>query len=163
MEPPAAAAGRADKSARAHRPENADLRLFFTRARVIFALVSDVAESSPEGALEGLRSSISGCELLLLADISTRTVLTWAGALKYPQEYLDKLCVQAAELFQTGQIGGSGSAVLARLTGFSLFVCAPNDPAEVLCAVLAPSGDIHLADATCRAYLEASSDMARVT
>ncbi len=137
--------------------------MFFARARAIFALVSDVAESRPEGALEGLRSSISGCELVLLADTSTRTVLTWAGALKYPQEHLDALCVQAAELFQTGQIDSTGSAALARLTGVSLFLGAPDDPAEVLCCVLAPSCDVQIADATCRAFLEAGSDMATVT
>ena len=125
--------------------------------------MSDVAESSHEGALAGLRSSISGCELVLLADVSTRTVLTWSGALKYPQEYLDTLCVQAADFFRTGQIGRSGAAVLARLTGCTLFIAAPDDPAEVLCCVLAPFCDVQKADQACRMYLDTGHGMATVT
>lgn len=120
-------------------------------------LVSDNPNPNSGAALERLRTCTAGCELVLLADVSTGTVLAWNGAVRYPQEHLDGLCAIAADLLGPGQGPASRTAVLALETGCQTFVRAPDNAEEVLCCVLAVSGDVAGALEASRAFLSGAA------
>ncbi len=84
-------------------------------------------------ALRTFRQGIAGCEVAALADVSSRTVLAWDSALKWPQEQLDGLCGMAAQLLAPG----ARQAVLMRETGSHVFLRSTPDGMEVLCCLLA--------------------------
>lgn len=126
------------------------------------AMVYDVPENSKTMTttnLSRLRTCIDGCELVVLADISTKTVLAWDGVLRLPQEHLDAICDLADEIFLI-DAGADASqpetAVLARQSGVRVFVRSPEDPAEVLCAVLSASADAAQAIEACASFFEPS-------
>ncbi|MGV6847876.1 MAG: hypothetical protein ACWA5A_05795 [Marinibacterium sp.] len=136
--------------------------------------MSDTAKAMKAGDLARLRSCVSGCELVVLADISTKTVLAWEGALKLPQEYLDSLCDLAGDIFagQADDLSDQSSesptqtpsgtspsevpdtAILAQPTGTRTFVRSPEDQGEVLCCVLAAEADPQAAIAASVAFFE---------
>lgn len=91
--------------------------------------------------LDRLRRAVPGCEVAMLADLSTHTVLGTSAALALPQEMNDLLCHEATSaLTADGQF--AGSAVLVRPLGTRAFLRAPGHPDEVLCIVAAPGIDV---------------------
>ncbi|MBF9035443.1 hypothetical protein HKCCE2091_14445 [Rhodobacterales bacterium HKCCE2091] len=96
-------------------------------------------------ALSEFRSRLPGCDLVVYADIASRTVLASDGALRYPQEYLDALCLSAAELLAPGSgLGGEPAAEVLFLTetGARAFFRAPDATGESLCCICAPEIDV---------------------
>lgn len=119
--------------------------------------VSDASQTMNAGDLARLRSRIAGCELVVLADISTKTVLAWDGALRLPQEHLDTLCDLAAEILAVDPAAAQvqpDTALLTRTTGSRTFVRSPEDPAEVLCCVLAIGAEPQQALDVCISFFE---------
>ena len=98
-------------------------------------------------ALKSFRQKIAGCEIAVLMDLSTGTVLAWDSDLKWPQEELDDLCDLAARLLTTGPVFGPGQgrtrAILARETGCHIFQRVSPTGGEVFGCVLAPEAAMH--------------------
>ena len=84
------------------------------------------------------RARLAGCEVAVLADISTRTVLMSDTGVKLGQDDLDALCLTACRVFATG----SGLAVLAGPTGTQAFLRGLHDGGEALICVLEPRADL---------------------
>lgn len=107
-------------------------------------------------ALADFRSRLPDCELVVFADIGSRTVLGSDGALRYPQEHLDALCDTAAELFRDGPDLGAGPVehvMFVSATGSRVFLRAANSPREALCCIGAPAMDFTVLLAEGRAAL----------
>ena len=89
-----------------------------------------------------------GCELAVLADVSTDTVLASHGVVKWPQEQVDALIALADALLSIGQTGPDNStpqrdsAVLARDTGMHVVLRAGSGSSEIFCGVFAPDTDM---------------------
>lgn len=107
--------------------------------------------------LARLRQRLTGCELIVMTDISAGTVLAWDGALKFPQEHLDDICGQARGVFEIGGGYVADWAALSRPTGLGLFLRLPQEPVEVLCAVLPLGVDVQAALRQLRAALDAGA------
>lgn len=119
--------------------------------------VSNVKKNMNTGDLSQLRSMIDGCELVLLSDISTKTVLAWDGDLRFPQEHIDSFCDLAASVFAMIAIKERSLpefAVLTKPTGTRVFVRSIDNPCEVICAVLSRSGDVSVAKDACQAFFD---------
>ncbi|MEM7074047.1 MAG: hypothetical protein AAGA28_04495 [Pseudomonadota bacterium] len=96
-------------------------------------------------ALQKLRARVPGCELLVYTDLQSRTVLGSDGALRYPQEHLDALCLCAADLFDvTGHApkGPFSHALFFGAGGGRGFFRNGADPGEALCCICALSVDV---------------------
>ncbi|WP_300444108.1 hypothetical protein [uncultured Mameliella sp.] len=91
--------------------------------------------------LARFRAGFAHCELVMLADTSAGTVLTFASAIHQGQERLDDLCTTACTLFRS-ELPVFGLAVLSGPRGSKLFLQSPRDPSEVICAVLGPRADV---------------------
>jgi hypothetical protein len=99
---------------------------------------------SPE-TLSQLRARLPGCDLLIYADIGSRTVLASSGRLSMPQEVLDALTDCAAELLSLPPESGDGTVeqtLLLTPTGVRGFLRAPGEAAEALCWLGAPDADL---------------------
>ena len=99
--------------------------------------------------LAQFRAQFPDCELAVLADLPTATVLAWDSPIKQPQERLDALCDTARDIFADA---GSPYALMVTGTGTRLFLQAGSD---LLCGVFAPAADIRPAIRAGRALLEA--------
>ncbi|MCC1493799.1 hypothetical protein [Cognatishimia sp. F0-27] len=99
--------------------------------------------------LQMFRSALPGCEIAVLTDVSTGTVLAWDGSVKWPQEALDALCAQARQVLALGQrrapLHEPQTAVLATALGVQCFLRAAPGAQEVLCCVLASGSDVDAA------------------
>lgn len=89
----------------------------------------------PAEALIRLRSELPDCELAMLADLGSRTVLGWDGALKFPQEQLDSLAATAAELLARAE--AADTAIVSTPTEARVFIRAPGGGAR-RCALSRP-------------------------
>ncbi|MBS0123693.1 hypothetical protein [Thetidibacter halocola] len=88
-----------------------------------------------------LRAGFAGCELVVLADLSTGTVLAADSAIKLGQEHFDRECALAAAVFGLSCGPSILSARLVRPTGLRVFARAGAETPEILCGVFAPGGD----------------------
>ena len=86
-------------------------------------------------ALTELRTGLAGCELVVLVDVVSQTVLLSSAAVEQGQEHLDDLCAQAGSLL--GQAGES-FCILAHATGARVFLRASASDAVALCMVFDP-------------------------
>lgn len=102
--------------------------------------------------LAQFRTQFDACELVMLADLSTMTILGSNSALKLGQEKLDEICVAAGDVFAAHALGDQGAAMVFRPTGTRLFVRSKDEPSEVLCGVFAPDADMS-------GVLEAAQDL----
>ena len=105
--------------------------------------------------LKSLRAQVPDCDLIVYADLGSRTVLSADSALRYPQEHLDALCHCAADLF--GAATGSDTAATEQVlffgpTGGRGFFRNLAEPGEALCCICAAGTDI---DALTAAFTEA--------
>ncbi|WP_421904583.1 hypothetical protein [Mameliella sp.] len=91
--------------------------------------------------LARFRAGFAHCELVMLADTAARTVLTFDSAIHQGQERLDDLCATACALFRA-DLPVSGMALLSGPRGSRLFLQLPQEPSEVICAVLGPRADL---------------------
>ncbi|WP_417207230.1 hypothetical protein [Antarctobacter sp.] len=96
------------------------------------------------------RAGFASCELLMLVDLSTGTVLLSNSDVHFGQERLDHLCGLARSLF-AGELPASGTAILSGPTGSRVFLQSPVETAEVLCGLFGPSADL---GAACAAGLD---------
>ncbi|MBF9030853.1 hypothetical protein HKCCE3408_10660 [Rhodobacterales bacterium HKCCE3408] len=95
--------------------------------------------------LSKFRTRLPECDLVLFADIGSRTVLAASGALRHPQEYLDALAGVAAEVFADGtEFRGAASteALFLSPTGLRAFFRSADDPAEALACICGPGVDL---------------------
>lgn len=92
--------------------------------------------------LADFQSRFAACELVLLADITTMTILCSASAARQGQEKLDAICATARAVFALSGPGTIASAIMAHPTGTRVFVRSLFDPAEVMCGIFAPSSDV---------------------
>jgi len=94
-------------------------------------------------ALRKFRAGLPDCELAVYADLGSRTVLGADGALRYPQEYLDALCLGAAMLFETAAAAADPADHVFVLgpTGSRGFFRNPDAPNEALCCICRPDAD----------------------
>lgn len=109
----------------------------------------------PAEALIRLRSELPDCELAMLADLGSRTVLGWDGALKFPQEQLDSLAATAAELLARAE--AADTAIVSTPTEARVFIRAPGGGSEALCAVSAPDAELDRVLAAGRAMMDGLS------
>ena len=101
------------------------------------------------------RASFASCEIALLVDLSTRTVLAADSALRVGQEYLDTLCATACALFTTDATLPPASAIIqASPSGLRFFLRSPCDPAEALCAIFGATDDLTGIEAAARPVFE---------
>lgn len=77
-----------------------------------------------------------GCELVVLADIGTQTILGAQSTFKLGQERFDALCAAATRVFA---LPVTTRARLLRPSGQSLFWRAAPGASEALCAVGGPA------------------------
>lgn len=105
----------------------------------------DTSDGMSLADLDRLRRALPGCEVAMLADLSTVTVLGASAALPLPQERHDSLCQEARRVLERAELdraeldsGPTGAAALVTRLGIRLFLRAPGHPEEVLCLVLAP-------------------------
>ncbi|PTW51475.1 hypothetical protein [Rhodovulum kholense] len=113
--------------------------------------------------IQALRRAIPDCRVIAFVDLSARLVLRAEAEHPQPQEFYDALCLRGAlllggqaaaastEVFGTDQ--APPEAVLLHGGGFELFVRAPRDPDEALCAVIGGEADIAAALAAMRATM----------
>lgn len=92
--------------------------------------------------LAEFRSRFASCELVMLADISTLTVLGSNSAIKMGQEHLDTLCATAEMIFDLAEGSQIRSAVLSKPTGRQMFVRAGTETSEIICGIFEPAADI---------------------
>lgn len=92
--------------------------------------------------LAQFRARFADCELIMLADVSTMTILGAESAVKMGQERLDEICAAAHDLFAGLSGADQNSALVLRPTGTRMFVRSHLEPAEVLCGVFAPAADM---------------------
>lgn len=96
-------------------------------------------------ALGKLRGRLSDCDVLIYADLHSRTVLSTDGAVRHPQEQLDALCHAAADLFAASE--GTRSDGLPHIfflspTGGRAFFRNTKEPSEALCCIFGPDADV---------------------
>ncbi len=91
------------------------------------------------------RSRFATCELVMLADLSTLTVLGSDSAIKTGQEYLDKICATAESVFRLAGQNQIRSAVLTKPSGRQVFVKNGDDSSEVICGLFEPTADVSAA------------------
>ncbi len=106
------------------------------------------------------RSRFAGCEVVMLADISTMTILVSDSAIKLGQEHLDRLCTAASTIFAAEASKGVSVAFLTGPTGCTVFVRANHGVPEVLCGVFAPGADLSGVSEAARALLETADSEA---
>lgn len=91
------------------------------------------------------RSGRSDCILAVWGDIEAGLVLAADGDLFHPQEYLDALCAEAAQVFST--LPPSSDEALDQVvvfdpTGGRLFVRVPSNPINSLSCLCPPDADL---------------------
>lgn len=91
--------------------------------------------------LSRYRAGIASCELLMLVDLSTGTVLMSDSDVHFGQERLDRLCALARSVF-AGDLPATGTAIVSGPTGSRVFVQSPHDATEVLCGLFGPAADL---------------------
>ena len=92
--------------------------------------------------LAQFKTKFASCELVMLADVSTMTILGAESSVKLGQENLDDLCQDARDVFSDIGAEDQSQAIVLRPTGTRMFVRSSNDPSEVLCGVFAPDADL---------------------
>ena len=106
--------------------------------------------------LEQFMRRISGCELVILADISTQTILCAHAIVKLGQERFDALCESAARIFDL-----QPAATTARMitpTGQTLFWRASSGTPEVVCALCSSDTDVGRFHSAAHALLTAGAE-----
>lgn len=105
--------------------------------------------------LDRLRAEVPGCDIAVLADLSTETVLTSSAEVPQGQEKLDALVARAAALLR-GPIGEGAALLLegepeyperALFTDgrrLEAFVTGPTDRPEALVCVAGADGEASL-------------------
>lgn len=92
------------------------------------------------------RAGFPACEIVVLTDLSTGTVLAWDSALKWPQDDLDALCARTGRLLRIGARGNpdeqASFAMLAHPGGTQIAVPAGGTRPEALCGVFAPGAPL---------------------
>ena len=99
--------------------------------------------------LDEFRTSLSGCDLVVLADLSTEMVLSSSAEVHPTQELLDALTAEAgaviaghvgegAALLLDGEPERPDMAVVASATATRVFVAADGGRAEALVVSLSP-------------------------
>ncbi len=95
--------------------------------------------------LAEFRSGRSDCILAVWGDIEAGLVLAADGDLFHPQEYLDALCAEAAQVFSTLPPNPDDTldqVVVFDPTGGRLFVRAPSNPSNSLSCLCPPDADL---------------------
>ncbi|MEP3847787.1 MAG: hypothetical protein ABJM43_20770 [Paracoccaceae bacterium] len=105
------------------------------------------------------RSRFASCELVMLVDISTLTVLGSDSAIKTGQEHLDALCATAKGIFDLAQDEQIRTAVLSKPTGRQVFVRAGFAVSEVICGIFEPRADISEAIIDAQKMLSATNSV----
>lgn len=127
-----------------------------------------------QAQLDELRAAIPGCTLVAYGDRAARLVLRTSAAVAWRQELLDRLCARGAHSLTAAEqldvrLTGVGEppdvpsakgceAVVATDGDVRVFVGADRADGEVLCCVLAPGADTHVALAKARAVLDRLPD-----
>jgi len=96
--------------------------------------------------LAQLRNRLADCELVLYADIASRTVLASDARLNHPQENLDTICACARAFLNAPRLAShemTCEAVFRTPTSTRVFMRAMTDPHEALACVCGP--DVALA------------------
>lgn len=91
-------------------------------------------------ALNDLHDRFPGCEMLGLADLTTRMMLITNADTTYRREDLDALCTEAALAFgkpDTPALGDTAAStvIVATPDNLRLYLRDLRDPAEALCCV----------------------------
>ena len=98
-------------------------------------------------ALDQLRESTPGCQMVAFADLSAKMILVTDSGTNQPREVLDALCNEAQTLLGAsgktalGQ-SPSNAAVWATQASLRVFLRAPGEPNDVLCCVCAPNVNV---------------------
>jgi hypothetical protein len=112
--------------------------------------------------LAQLRTRLADCELVLYADIASRTVLASDARLNHPQENLDKICACARAFLDAPRLASqevTSEAVFRTPTSTRVFMRARVDPREALACVCGPHVDLAAVLGTMReALAEAAPD-----
>ncbi|SPH18236.1 hypothetical protein DEA8626_01768 [Defluviimonas aquaemixtae] len=106
-------------------------------------------------ALNAFRRKLTDCELAVYVDLRSCTVLSYDGALHFPQEYLDVLCACAADLFEAApkDAGPVEHVLFFSPTGGRSFFRTLADPNEALCCMCAADTDVETLIESARAAL----------
>ncbi len=115
----------------------------------------DQPASASLARLDALRGAVEGCEVVIVADLGTRTVLGASGAVRLPQEALDALCAEAADILQPVDGQPRASAVLAGPTGTRVFLRSTEETDLAIALVLPPGAAVGQAMAAAAGYLAA--------
>ncbi|SNS93225.1 hypothetical protein [Antarctobacter heliothermus] len=91
--------------------------------------------------LSRYRAGIACCELLMLVDLSTSTVLMSDSDVHFGQERLDHFCDLARSVF-SGTFAATGTAILSGPTGSRVFVQSPDDAEEMICGLFGPAANL---------------------
>ncbi|MFW5641567.1 MAG: hypothetical protein ACOCY0_02260 [Roseicyclus sp.] len=112
--------------------------------------------------LAQLRTRLADCELVLYADIASRTVLASDARLNHPQENLDTICACARAFLNAPRLAShevTAEAVFRTPTSTRVFMRALADPSEALACVCGPAADLASVLETMRdALAEAAPD-----
>ena len=106
--------------------------------------------------LEHFMRRVRGCELVVLADISTQTILCAHAIMKLGQERFDALCASAARIFDMQEL--ATTARLITPTGQTLFWRASAGTPEVICALCSTGTDVGRFHSEARALLIAGAE-----
>jgi hypothetical protein len=95
--------------------------------------------------LAQLRRRIADCELVLYADIASKTVLVSDARLNHPQENLDTICACARAFLNAPRLAShemTAEAVFRTPTSTRIFMRALHDPREALACVCGPGVEL---------------------
>ena len=110
--------------------------------------------------LAQLRDRLPDCELVLYADIASKTVLASDARLVHPQENLDTICACAKAFLNAPRLDShevTDEVVFRTPTSIRVFMRAVADPHEALACVCGPEADL---DAVLTTFREALGDAA---
>ncbi|MCH2077567.1 MAG: hypothetical protein MK180_11950 [Rhodobacteraceae bacterium] len=115
-----------------------------------------MSESPEISGLCPLRRDLVGCELAVLADLSSETCLLTSAEIAVGQERFDTLCKEAAELLRSGEGNEETLAVTVSPMGTRLFIRDTVKRSEALCLLFSPTASLDGVEERGRAYLQAS-------
>lgn len=105
--------------------------------------------------IQALLRAIPGCRAIAFVDLSARLALRSEAQEPLPRDYYDALCLRGARLLGSQAATASTEAfgidqppreaVLMRDGGIELFLRAPRDPDEALCALVGPDTGVEAA------------------
>lgn len=101
--------------------------------------------------LDGLRDNHPGCRLAAFGDLGTRLMLRTSSDDTHPQEYLDRICAQAAQNFalsdkvcpdETASGAGCQDVVIVTPQDARVMVRSADNPSDFLCCICDPAAPL---------------------